>query len=122
MSNYTLKNKLSARQANANVGYCNSWLEVENNSGYPLFANASYITNFDDIKINRGQSLGRFNNRLSEEWNEVLFKLDKIMLSYIQDERFETVQIKKKCDNGVLIETETQWDELGNLILNNSDI
>ena len=77
---------------------------------------------FDDIKINRGQSLGRFNNRLSEEWNEVLFKLDKIMLSYIQDERFETVQIKKKCDNGVLIETETQWDELGNLILNNSDI
>ena len=56
MSNYTLKNKLSARPTNANVGYCNSWLEVENNSGYPLFANASYITNFDDIKISLSAS------------------------------------------------------------------
>jgi hypothetical protein len=44
------------RPTNANVGYCNSWLEVENNSGYPLFANASYITNFDDIKISLSAS------------------------------------------------------------------
>jgi len=56
MANYTLKNNVSSRPTNANVGYCNSWLEVENNSGKPLFANASYITNFSDLSISLSAS------------------------------------------------------------------
>jgi hypothetical protein len=74
------------------------------------------------LKINRVQSLGRFNERLSKEWNEVLLKLDTIMLSYIEDERFDTVQIKKKCANGIVIETTSKWDEIGNLTWENNDI
>jgi hypothetical protein len=74
------------------------------------------------LKIIRVQSLGRFNERLSKEWNEVLFKLDKIMLSYIEDERFNIVQIKKKCANGIVIETTSKWDEIGNLTWENNDI
>jgi hypothetical protein len=74
------------------------------------------------LKINRVQSLGRFNERLSKEWNEVLLKLDTIMLYYIEDERFNTVQIKKKCANGIVIETTSKWDEIGNLTWENNDI
>jgi len=74
------------------------------------------------LKISRVQSLGRFNERLGKDWDEVLLKLDKIMLSYIEDERFETVQIKKKCANGIVIETTSKWDEIGNLTWENNDI
>lgn len=48
---YTLVNKLSDKPINCNVGYVNSWLNVENNANRELFAQASYITNFDDLSI-----------------------------------------------------------------------
>jgi hypothetical protein len=51
MSNYyTLTNLLSS-VPNPNVAYCNAWVPVENNAGRPLFAEASYITNFSDLSI-----------------------------------------------------------------------
>jgi hypothetical protein len=49
-NNYVLTNNLSAT-VNPNVAYCNSWIPVENNAGRPLFANASYITNLDNLSI-----------------------------------------------------------------------
>jgi len=49
-SNYTLRNVVSSAP-NPNVGYSNSWIEVQNNAGRPLYAEASYITNLDDISI-----------------------------------------------------------------------
>lgn len=48
---YILINQLSSTPLNSNVGYNNSWLEVENNANRDLFAQASYITNFDDLTI-----------------------------------------------------------------------
>jgi hypothetical protein len=51
MSNYILVNNLSAEPPNANIGYCNSWFEVKNNLSRPLYAQASFITNFDDLSI-----------------------------------------------------------------------
>ena len=59
----------------------------------------------------RVQSLGKFNNKLGEEWNEVLLKLDKVILSCVKDERFETVKIIKECKNGVTLESDTYWEE-----------
>lgn len=50
MSNYVFVNNVSSAP-NPNVGYCNSWLEVANNAGRPLYSQASYITNLDDISI-----------------------------------------------------------------------
>lgn len=67
------------------------------------------------LNIERIQSLGRFNGRLSEEWNESLFKLDQIMLYYIEDEKFDTVQIKKKCKNGVELNSTSDWNANGRL-------
>ena len=59
----------------------------------------------------RVQSLGKFNGKLDEEWNEVLFKLDEIVLSCIEDIRFETVKIIKECKNGVTLKSDTHWEE-----------
>jgi len=59
----------------------------------------------------RVQSLGKFNDKLTEEWNEILFKLDKVILSCIKDKRFETVKIIKECMNGVTLKSDTYWDE-----------
>jgi len=57
--------------------------------------------------------LGRFNNRLSEEWNDVLFKLDEVMLSYVEDKKFEAVKIKKDCKNGKEITSDSTWKDDG---------
>ena len=51
MASYTLKNDLSTVPLNCNVGYNNSWINVENNADRQIFAQASYITNFDDLSI-----------------------------------------------------------------------
>ena len=56
MSNYTFTNKVSSSPINCNVGYNNSWLEVDNNAGRDLFAQASYITNLSDINISLSSS------------------------------------------------------------------
>lgn len=48
---YTLSNIVSSAPANSSVGYNSSWLKVNNNANRDLFAQASYITNFDDLSI-----------------------------------------------------------------------
>jgi hypothetical protein len=59
----------------------------------------------------RVQSLGKFNNKLGEEWNEVLLKLDKVILSCVKDKKFETVKIIKECKNGVTLQSDSYWEE-----------
>jgi hypothetical protein len=51
MGFYTLDNKLTVNPDNANEGYNNSWIQVENNANRLLYAQANYVTNFDDMKI-----------------------------------------------------------------------
>jgi hypothetical protein len=72
---------------------------------YKLSKNGEYLT------ANRVQSLGKFNNKLGEEWNDILFKLDEVILSSIKDKRFETVKILKECKNGVTLKSDTYWEE-----------
>ena len=37
------------------------------------------------------------------------------MLSYVQDERFDTVKITKKCQNGMEFNSTSYWNDNGNL-------
>jgi hypothetical protein len=53
---YTFNNQVSAVPLYSNVGYDNSWLRVSNNAGRELFAQANYITNFDDLSISLSTS------------------------------------------------------------------
>lgn len=48
---YTLSNIISSEPLNCNVGYNNSWIQVESNANRDLFAQASFITNFADMPI-----------------------------------------------------------------------
>ena len=68
-------------------------------------------TDNDKIKIERHQTLGKYNNRLGEQWNDVLFKLDEQVLSCIKDKRFETVKLIKECKNGMTLTSDSYWDE-----------
>lgn len=67
------------------------------------------------ISVSRIQFLGKYNSKLSEEWIHVLLKLDQRVLSCVEDERFETVKIKKICSNGVEMFSDSDWNENGNL-------
>jgi len=56
MGNYVFSNQVSAGYANANIPPNNSWIQVDNNAGRPLYAQASYITNFDGLSISLSAS------------------------------------------------------------------
>ena len=68
------------------------------------------------IYVDRVQSLGRFNKKLTEEWDDVLFKLDKRMLYYVKDEKFDTVKIKKVHKSGLELESTSHWRDDGRLV------
>jgi len=68
------------------------------------------------IYVDRVQSLGRFNKKLTEEWDDVLFKLDGRMLYYVKDEKFDTVKIKKVHKSGLELESTSYWRDDGRLV------
>jgi hypothetical protein len=68
------------------------------------------------IHVDRVQSLGRFNKKLTEEWDDVLFKLDGRMLYYVKDEKFDTVKIKKVHKSGLELESTSYWRDDGRLV------
>ena len=51
MSNYVFTNQVSAGYSNANIPPNYSWIQVDNNAGRPLYAQASYITNLDGLTV-----------------------------------------------------------------------
>jgi hypothetical protein len=78
-----------------------------------------FLEHFKTIHVDRVQTLGRYNQRLDESWNDVLFKLDEIVLSCHKDENFESVKISKLCANGTLLASDSHFDESGNLTWTN---
>lgn len=81
-------------------------------------ATIEYVVEKDNdgnIKCNRVQSLGRFNGKLENEWDEVLFKLDEILLSYIKNNDFGPYKITKTFMNNTLKEFESEWNHYGRL-------
>ena len=48
---YTFTNLVSSSPINGNVGYNNSWIDVDNNADRPLCAQAMYITNLDEMVV-----------------------------------------------------------------------
>ena len=51
LSNYVFTNQVSAGYSNANIPPNYSWIQVDNNAGRPLYAQASYITNLDGLTV-----------------------------------------------------------------------
>jgi dsDNA-binding SOS-regulon protein len=76
----------------------------------------------DKVKCRRVQSLGKYNGKLSDEWIHWLLKLDLKMLYYVNDDKFESVKITKKCYNGTFFESDSYWGEDGFLKWDNKII
>ena len=116
--NYNLESHLQSNCVKTYIDKCGSIIISlrKGNDTSDDRATIEYVLNksvgTDKISIERFQSLGRFNDRLSEEWNDVLFKLDEVMLSYVKDDRFETVKIIKKT-NGKEFTSDSTWEEFG---------
>ena len=80
-------------------------------------ATIEYALTKKDNKIfaDRVQSLGKFNQKLEAQWTTVLLKLDQVVLSCVRDKRFETVKLTKECNNGVVLNSDTYWNDDGKL-------
>lgn len=117
-------NEESSFQSNCVKGYvgkCSSMIvslrrgEGDNVERATLEYQLSYKKELQIVRIERVQSLGRFNQQLSSDWTDALLRLDERMLYYVKDEKFDTVKIKKKCKNGVELESSSVWNDMGNL-------
>lgn len=127
LTNSTEYNEESSTQSNCvktYIGRPSSFIISLRNGVYGDRATIEYnLTKVEDkVEVKRIQSLGRFNEKLNEEWNDVLFKLDLIVLSSVKDERFETVKISKECKNGVTLNSDSYWDHGGKLRWKNKNI
>ena len=70
----------------------------------------------DEVIIQRVQSLGKRNTKLSSDWDGVLFSLDKIMLSYIQNKNFKLVKVIKENKMGMRFESNSVWGDYNSLV------
>ena len=123
LNNSDSYNKESAQQSNCvktYIGKCSSIIvsvrkgNIDSDERATIEYQLKKVSS-NKIEIKRIQSLGRFNKGLSEEWDDVLFKLDELMLYYVEDEKFDTVKIKKVCKNGVELESDSHWNTNGYL-------
>lgn len=120
LTNSTEYNEESSTQSNCvktYIGRPSSFIISLRKGLYGDRATIEYTLNKvnDKVEVKRVQSLGRFNYKLDEEWNDVLFKLDEVVLSSVKDKRFETVKITKECKNGVILNSDSEFDHGGKL-------
>lgn len=115
-SNY---NEESNHQSNCVKGYIGkpSCLIISVRTGNDLSERATLeyrlTINNETINAERIQSLGKFNQKLDEQWTPVLLKLDEQVLSCVRDERYTPVKLTKKCNNGVILNSDTYWNDQG---------
>lgn len=64
----------------------------------------------EQVHIGRIQTLGKHNKALSDDWNDVLLKLDKIILSYGNHKEFRLPDIIKETKNGMKVHSGSKWD------------
>jgi hypothetical protein len=68
----------------------------------------------DFVTYNRPQSLGKFNSRLTEDWNEPLRLLDERIKNFIGDGKdIDTVKIEKLLHNHKKLYSDSDWAENG---------
>jgi hypothetical protein len=76
----------------------------------------------EKISFTVPQALGKFNSKLTEEWDFPLEVLKKRFFKCIRDKRFKTVKLSKTFKNGKELSSESSWDETGNLRWDTVDI
>ena len=127
-SNYNEESAIQSNCVKTYVGKAGSIIVSLRKSGVDSEERATIEYNItknltnENIHISRVQSLGRFNKRLPENWNEVLFKLDERMLYYINEKEFDTVKIKKVLKSNLELESSSNWGTSGRLVWDKKEI
>ena len=67
MSSVSLTPIISANPYNQNVGWNNSWLKVENNQNRPLFAQATYVVNVQEINDLLTELINEINQKPNDD-------------------------------------------------------
>ena len=123
LTNSSLYNNESLKQSNCVKGYVGHVSSIivsfrKNDSESDNRATIEYYLSKegDELKIKNIQCLGRFNSRLTEEWNEPVRILDDRMKKIVKDKRFETVKLKKVCKNGVELFSDSVWTYFDKLV------
>jgi hypothetical protein len=70
----------------------------------------TFLFNTKFVKLRRVQTRGRFNTDVIG-MVEQLNILDKRMDDIVIDDRFETVKIEKTCSNGVVLKSDSDWED-----------
>lgn len=72
-----------------------------------------FLKNSEKIKVERIQTLGKYNSTLDESWSGPIRILDGRLDDYVNDRRYKNVKLKKICANGTVLESESEFDEDG---------
>lgn len=67
--------------------------------------------NQEGIVSNNVQSRIKYNQTPTEDWMDAISELDKLVYSYTKSKFYENVKIKKTCKNGVVLQTEAEWED-----------
>jgi hypothetical protein len=73
------------------------------------------------IRFTCPQFLGRFNNKLDDDWESTKDILLN-RLNLISEKEFENPKIQRVFPNGRKLISDSEWDENGNLFWNKVDI
>ena len=87
----TLIPVVSANPINANVGFCNSWIKIENDQNRPLFAQATYVVNSsstDDL-------LTELINVIRQKENDNGFEF--VDDTNLHEGNYQTLKVVSKC-------------------------
>ena len=122
LTNSSVYNQESISQSNCVKGYIGKVGSIivslrKNDIESDDRGTVQYVLNKVDDKVFalRVQNLGRFNGKLGEEWNEALNHLDNKLYMCVIDKKYENVKLKKECTNGVILHSDSKWDDNGAL-------
>lgn len=69
----------------------------------------------DKVVIRRVQTRGKFNSEPSSEWNQPLETLDKMVNDLSLTKSFQLYKLEKICSNDIRLESDTEFDEFGDI-------
>ena len=118
LTNSSLYNNESQLQSNCVKGYVGkvgsvivSFRKGEEESDNRATIEYNISKEEDKVKIKNVQCLGRFNGRLTPEWDKPVEILNERMDKIVKDKRFETVKLKKVCTNGTELFSNSEWKD-----------
>lgn len=120
-SDYNLESLTQSNCVKGYIGRCGSIIVSLRKDSVDSLERATieytlyYSKNLETIHVDRIQTLGKYNQKLDSSWNEVLLKLDEIVLNCVKDKRFETVKIEKVCINSAFFNSESKFNDNGYL-------